>query len=102
MNKYFFRNLTSVLGLVLGSRTAEVVEADIEPVINVAVQPVVLVTDLLWRQTLLYRLRLRRGSILVCSADIQDVVVPQPTKPEQILTHNCMAPTVDEESNYNS
>jgi len=72
------------LGLVLSRRAAEVVETDIEPVIDIAVQFVIFITNLLRCQTFFYCLCLSCRAILIRSTYIQNVVVPQPTEPAQI------------------
>ena len=74
--------------LLVGGRASKVVKTDVEPVVDFAVQFVVFVADLARSQTLLDRLRLRCRPVLICAADIQDVIIPQPTEPAEI-THDC-------------
>jgi len=52
-----------------------VVKVDVEPAVDLGVQRKVLVADLLRRQTLLQRLRLRRRAVLVRAADVQRLVL---------------------------
>ena len=47
----------SILSLLLGSRTSEMIEIDVEPLVDALVNGVVLVTDLPRRQTLLNSLQ---------------------------------------------
>ena len=69
------RSLLLLLGdslcLLCGRRSAEVVEVDVEPLVDLGVQRVVLVADLLRRQSLFQRLRLGRRAVLVSAAHVQ-------------------------------
>ena len=62
------------LGHVGGGGPTKVVEADVEPLVDVAVDGVVLVTDLPGSQALRQGLGLRRSSMLVRAANVQGVV----------------------------
>ena len=73
-------DLVSDLGLVLGGGPAEVIEADVEPLVNLGVEGVILVANLLGSQAFLESLGLRAGAIFICSADVKGIVIAEPTK----------------------
>ena len=72
--------LLYLLRLLLSSCPAKVIKVDIKPAINVTMQLIVLVADLSWCQTFFNRLCLGRCPILIGTTDVQNVIVPQPTK----------------------
>lgn len=86
------------LGLLFSWCAPKVVEADVEPVVDITVQFVVLITYLLRSQTLLNCLCLRSCTILVRSTDIQDVVIPQSTEPGQRMNRISNVPRQNSES----
>ena len=67
----------SDLGLPISGSAAEVIEVAVEPVIDLLVDGVVVVTDLLGGLTLLQGLDLGGSAVLVCPADVQSVVAHQ-------------------------
>ncbi|KAH3776078.1 hypothetical protein DPMN_177491 [Dreissena polymorpha] len=85
MSKQIIISEQSIHFLLLCSSSAEVVKVNIEPFVDVAVEGRVLVTYLLRGETLRYGLGLRSGPILVCTADVQHVVVAQTTISEKLL-----------------
>lgn len=66
-------DLLGDLGVPLSAGPAEVVEADIEPLVHLRVDLVVKVADLLRSLLLLHRLHLSRSAVLVSPADVQHV-----------------------------
>ena len=62
------------LRLLLGGGPAELVEADVEPLVDLCVESVVLVADLARREPLLYGLGLRGRTVLIRTAHVQHVV----------------------------
>lgn len=63
------------LGLAIGGGTAEVVEADIKPLVNVGMQFVVLITQFPGSTTLFQSFSFSRRSIFISSTDIKGVVI---------------------------
>ncbi len=61
------------------------VEADVEPLIDLCVQLVVLVADLLWGDPLLQGLGLCGCTILVSAADVESHKVAQAAKPAESI-----------------
>ena len=72
------KDVLGALGHVGRRRPPEVVEADVEPLVHVAVDGMVLVTDLLGAEALSQSLGLRRSTVLVRAANVQGVVPSQP------------------------
>jgi hypothetical protein len=64
----------SDLSLLLGGGPAELVEADVEPLVDLCVESVVLVADLTRREPLLHGLGLRGRTVLISTAHVQHVV----------------------------
>jgi hypothetical protein len=71
------------LCLLLRRCSAKLVEADVEPLVDLAVQRVVLVADLAGGESLLHGLGLGRRAVLVRAAHVQHVVATQPGKPDK-------------------
>ena len=69
------------LGLPLRGCSPELVEADAEPLVDLSVQGVVLITDLLRSEPFLDSLRLGRGSVLVSAANKDHIVAAETCKP---------------------
>lgn len=62
------------LGLLRSGRASELVEVTVEPLVDLLVEGVVVVTDLLGGLALLAGFGLRGGSVLVGTTNIDDVV----------------------------
>jgi hypothetical protein len=62
------------LGLLLCGRSAKVVEADVEPLVDFRVEREVLVAKLLGRDFFFDCFRLGRSTVLVSSANVEGVV----------------------------
>lgn len=67
------KDILTDLGLFGGRSTAEIVEFDVEPVVDLGVQLEVLIAQLLRRAALLQRLRLGRRAVFVRTANVQTV-----------------------------
>ena len=67
---------------------AEVVKLDVEPLIDLAVDGMVLGADLLGGKPLLQRLRFSGRSILISATEVQNIVVAQPAVPKVKLRIN--------------
>lgn len=66
-------DLLGDLGVPLGAGPAEVVESDIKPLIDLRMDLIVEIADLLRGFLLLHGLDLRGCTVLVCSADVEDI-----------------------------
>lgn len=82
---YQERKYYTLLCLLLGCGSSKEVKVNLEPLVDGGVNDMVLVTDLLWRQTLLYGLVLCSRAVLVCPAHKQDIPAAQSTVPETVM-----------------
>lgn len=78
------RKYYTLLSLLLGGGSSKEVKVNLEPLVDGGVNGMVLVTDLLWRQTLLDGLVLCSRAVLVCPTHKQDIPATQSTVPETV------------------
>jgi hypothetical protein len=76
-----FVQMLGYLSLYGRGSSAEFIKAYVEPLVNIRMNFMVVITEFPRRYPLLCGFGFRGGTVFVCAADIKGFVTPQPAKP---------------------